>query len=383
MEELKNKSSEELVERREAIREELNAENADFDALEAEVKAINAELETRKAEADRRGKILDDIANGAGVVTEKIEQEEIKSMPTNAEIRNSAEYINAFANYLKTEDDRECRSLLTETVSGTVPVPAFVDDIIHTAWENDQLLSRVRRVFIRGNYKAAFERSADPAYAHTEGTTAVTEESLALGIVTLIPKNIKKWITISDEALAMGGENFIRYIYDEVTYQIVKELAKEIVTAIASANTSHGSTAVGIPKITAAPSVTLVPTAAANLSDEASNLCIIMNRLTEVNFLGAQASGNFMIDPFAGLPRVYTSGLSAYDAASTNAVYAIVGDLSAVTVNYPEGDGVVIKYDDLSLAEKDLVKIVGRQYAGFGVTAAGKLCNIAKPAAGT
>lgn len=383
MEELKNKSSEELVERREAIREELNAENADFDALEAEVKAINAELETRKAEADRRGKILDDIANGAGVVAEKIEQEETKSMPTNEEIRNSAEYINAFANYLKTEDDRECRSLLTETASGTVPVPAFVDDIIHTAWEDDQLLSRVRRVFIRGNLKTAFERSADPAYAHTEGTTAVTEESLALGIVTLIPKNIKKWITISDEAMAMGGESFIRYIYDEVTYQIVKELAKEIVTGIAAANTSHSSSAVGIPKITAAPSVTLVPTAAANLSDQASNLCIIMNRLSEVNFLGAQASGNFMIDPFAGLPRVYTSGLSAYDTASANAVYAIVGDLSAVTVNYPEGDGVVIKYDDLSLAERDLVKIVGRQYAAFGVTGAGKLCNIAKPAAGT
>lgn len=383
MEELKNKSSEELVERREAIRSELDAENADYDALETEVNAINAELETRKAEAERRGKILNDIANGAGVVTEKIEQEEIKSMPTNAEIRNSAEYINAFANYLKTEDDRECRSLLTETVSGTVPVPAFVDDIIHTAWENDQLLSRVRKVYIRGNLKSAFERSADPAYAHTEGTTAVTEESLALGIVTLIPKNIKKWITISDEAVTMGGENFVRYIYDEVTYQIVKELAKEIVTAIAGASTSHSSSAVGIPKITAAPSVTLVPTAAANLSDEASNLCIIMNRLSEVNFLGAQASGNFMIDPFAGLPRVYTSGLSAYDSASANAIYAIVGDLSAVTVNYPEGDGVVIKYDDLSLAEKDLVKVVGRQYAAFGVTGAGKLCNIAKPSAAT
>lgn len=383
MEELKNKSSEELVERREAIRSELDAENADYDALETEVNAINAELETRKAEAERRGKILNDIANGAGVVTEKIEQEEIKSMPTNAEIRNSAEYINAFANYLKTEDDRECRSLLTETVSGTVPVPAFVDDIIHTAWENDQLLSRVRKVYIRGNLKSAFERSADPAYAHTEGTTAVTEESLALGIVTLIPRNIKKWITISDEAITMGGESFVRYIYDEVTYQIVKELAKEIVTAIASASTSHSGTAVGIPKVTAAPSVTLVPTAAANLSDEASNLCIIMNRLSEVNFLGAQASGNFMIDPFAGLPRVYTSGLSAYDSASANAIYAIVGDLSAVTVNYPEGDGVVIKYDDISLAEKDLVKVVGRQYAAFGVTGAGKLCNIAKPSAAT
>ncbi|MBQ2304861.1 MAG: hypothetical protein II181_02040, partial [Firmicutes bacterium] len=46
---------------------------------------------------------------------------------------------------------------------------------------------------------------------------------------------------------------------------------------------------------------------------------------------------------------VYTSALSAYSALSENGVYAIVGDLSAIQVNYPEGEGVVIKYDDMSL----------------------------------
>ena len=49
-------------------------------------------------------------------------------------------------------------------------------------------------------------------------------------------------------------------------------------------------------------------------------------------------------------------------------------------MNYPNGDGVVIKYDDMSEAEKDLVKVVGRQYAAHGVTGPGRLCNIAKPA---
>lgn len=379
--EIKDMTVEQLEARKAEIAGLLDADDADLDALEAEVRAIKDELEARKAAAAQREEIRKAVAIGGGEVIEKVEEER-KDM-TNNEIRNSKAYIDAFANYIKTGDDREARALLTENVSGTLPVPEFVEGIIHTAWENDEILRRVRRVYIRGNLKTAFERSADPAYAHTEGTTAVTEESLTLGIVTMIPKMIKKWIRVSDEAVAMGGETFLRYIYDELTYQIVKLLASLVVGAIAGASTSNSATAVGVPKLTLAPSVNLIPTAAANLSDEARDVVAIMNRLTEVNFLAAQASGNFAIDPFAGLDRVYTSALPAYDSASANAVYLIVGDLSAVMVNYPEGDGVVIKYDDLSEAEADLVKIVGRQYAAYALTAPGKMCNVAKPAAAT
>ena len=106
---------------------------------------------------------------------------------------------------------------------------------------------------------------------------------------------------------------------------------------------------------------------------------IIVNRLSEVNFRAVYAAGNFAVDPFAGLPRVYTSALKAYDAATTGEVYAIVGDLSGAQVNYPEGDGVVIKYDELTEAEADMVKVVGRQYVAHAVTAPGRFVNIAKP----
>lgn len=374
-----NTSTEELVERRSAIAAEAENADADLDALEAEVRAINEELDTRKAEINKRNSIRDAVAQGAGVVIEKFESEDRK-MP-DIEIRNTAKYIDAFANFVKTGDDRECRALLTENVSGDVPVPEFVDEIVHTAWESDAILSRVRRVYIRGNLKVAFERSADDAVVHTEGTSAISEENLALGIVTLLAKNVKKYLDVSDETLALTGEAFLRYIYDELTYRIVKKLAALVIADIATASTSHSSSAVGVPKLTLAPSVTLVATGAANLSDEAVSPVVIMNRLSEVNFLAAAASGNFAIDPFAGLPRVYSSALPAYDTASDNAVYAIVGDLSGATVNYPEGDGVVIKFDDITLAPQDLVRITGRQFAAHGVTAPGKFVNIAKPAA--
>ena len=347
--------------------EELNKEIESLEARKAEI-----ELETRKQN-------LMDLVKGAGKVIEKQEEPAAQK-----EVRSSKEYIEAYANYIKTGDDRECRALLTETVSGTVPVPSILDEIVRTAWDNEAILSRVRRTNIRGNLKVAFEKSADGAYVHTEGTSAPTEEALELGIVTMIPRNIKKWITISDEALAMGGEAFLRYIYDELTYRIVKALADLVVGDIKALSTSASSTAVSAAKITEAPGLNTVATAFANLSDEASNPVIIMNKLTYANFKAAQAAGNFNVDPFMGLPVLFNnSALPAYDSASANAVYAIVGDLNGAQVNYPEGEGIVIKYDDLSLAESDLVKIVGRQYAAHAVTACGRFCNIAKPQSGT
>ena len=372
---------EQLLERRAAIGAELDNPEADLDALEAEVRAINEEIENRKAEEQRKTDLRAAVANGAGETIQKPVEEERKM--TNMEIRNSAEYINAYANYIKSGDDRECRSLLTETVSGTVPVPVLVDEIVRTAWDNDQILSRVKRTFIRGNLKVAFEKSAGEAVAHTEGTSAPSEESLVLGIVTMIPKNIKKWIRISDEAVAMGGEAFLRYIYDELTYQIIKKLSAEVVGDIATANTTHGTTAVGVPQASAAPAVGTIATAMSKLSDAAQNLCVIMNRLTWGAFKTAQYAANFDADPFEGLPVLFSDALPAYASADGDAVYAIVGDLNGAQVNYPEGEGVVIKWDELSEAEADLVKVVGRQYAAHAVTGPGCFCNIIKPQAVT
>lgn len=258
-----------------------------------------------------------------------------------------------------------------------------MDATVQTAWESNEILNRVNKTAFRGNFKAYFELSADGAYEHAEGTTAPTEEALSLGVVTMIAKNVKKWITISDEAVAMGGPEFLSYIYREVTYRVIKKLADLCVADVTGANTTNGSTAIGVPKVNLAPGVTTIPTAAANLSEEANNLVVVMNRLTEVEFTAAYAAGNFAVDPFAGLTKIYSSALPAYATASDNAVYAIVGDLSAIQVNYPEGQGMVLKYDDMTLAEKDMVKVVGRQYAAHAITKPGRLVNITKPAAAT
>lgn len=380
MNELTERTVEEL-EARQAEIAELNVEEANTDEIEAranELEAIKAELESRKEAAKEAEELRKAVENGAGEIKETLQEE--KKM-TDIEVRGSAEYIDAYVNYIKTDDDRECRSLLTTNVSGAVPVPTLVDDIVRHAWENENILSRVRKTNFKGNVKVAFELSADGAYLHTEGTSAPTEESLTLGIVELKAVNIKKWITISDEMMEETGEGFLRYVFEELAYQVMKKLSYDIVGDIADcAYTSNQSTAVGIPKVNKNPGLNTINKAVNNLSDEAQNLVVIMNPLTKTNFQAAYAAGNFAVDPFAGLPVITSGKLPAFDTASANATYAIVGDLSAVQVNFPAGEGLKLIEDKYSLAERDLVKLVGRVFAGHDVVAPGRLVRLTKEA---
>ena len=346
----------------------------------SDLEAIKAELEARRKAAEEAEELRRKIAEGeAGETKEK--HEEDKTM-TDLEIRSGAEYCEAFKKYIINGDDRECRSLLTTNVSGDVPVPVLVEEVVKHAWESNAFLSHVRKTAFRGNLKVPFEKSADDAYVHTEGATGLTEEDLQLGIVTLTPANIKKWIKISDEAVAMGGEAFVRYVYEELAQRIMEKLVSELVAKANAAGTSHSDTVIAIPKLTEAPGVMIVQDAAAQLSEEATDICIALNPLSIQAFNAAYAAGNFAINPFDGVTVIKCSALPAYSSADTNAMYAIVGDLKAFQVNYPEGEGIVTKWDDLTYAEDDMVKVVARQYAGYGVTAPGRLVKLCKPAGG-
>lgn len=376
--EIKNMTVEQIEARKAEIAKELETEGADLDKLQEEVKSLNAELEARKAAEAKRAEIRKAVAAGAGQVVAAAQP-----AAQAVEVRNSKAYIDAYANYIKTGRSEECRALLTENVSGSLPVPEIVEGFIRTAWERDAILSRIRRTYIRGNLKVPFELVASPALEHVEGTTAITEETLTLGIVELIPKNIKKMVKFSDEVMAMGGEEFLRYVYDEVTYQVFKTLKEKMIADVTNSPASSDADEVGVPRVDLAPSVTTIAKAAAYLSDDAENVVVVLNRLSEATFLDAQAAGNFSIDPWAGMPRLYTSALPAYSSASADAVYAIVGDLAGIQANFPEGDNIVLKFDELTDAEADLVKVVGRIYAGHDVTGPGRLVNVRKPSAVT
>lgn len=388
----KTMTIEELEARKAQIAIDSEAEGADVDALLEEVRGINAELEERKAAASKQAELRAAVAAGAGtVITKAPAGEERKNTMTLEEIRKSHEYNVAYANYLKSQfrgkaDDSECRAILStnsnvEANPGQVPVPTYVEGRVATAWERVGLLDLVRRVSVRGNYIASFELSASAAVIHAEGTDAPDEETLTLGKVTLVPQTIKKWIRVSDEVLDLAGEEFLDYIYDEIAYQIAKFAQAQLIAAIVAAPATSSATAAGVPVVATTPAdLAAVAKGYAALSDEATDITVVMNRLTHADIIAAVAANGYLFDPLQGYRVRYDNTLPAYATATAGQTWMIVGDFNrGALMNTPNGDEIRLKYDDLTEAEADLVKIVGRMFAAIGVVAPNAFAKITKP----
>lgn len=358
------KRSQEVAEAtRTAEAEALESLSAELDAIEERKAQLDAEIEQRKADAAA-------VAAGAGQVLEEAKE----NIMTEKEVRSSKKYIDAYVDYLKGKNDgTECRALLTELAdiadsSGPVPVPTYVETKIQTAWENDGIMSRVSKSTLKGILKVGVEMSADPASIHEEGDDPVTEEKLVLAIVELVPTTLKKWISFSSEAMDLySGEAFIDYVYDEIEYQIVKAAANGVLTTINNAPTSGTSAPIVSEASVSAVGLTDIIEAIGQLSGDARNIVFIANRGTIAAYQAAAMNANYAVDVFGGATPIPTDLVPAFATASADDIFGYVGDLSAIRANYPNGDEVKFVFDEYSLAEADLVKVVGRQLVGIGL----------------
>ena len=361
-EELETRAAAIATETAEADLEQLETLNAELDMIEERKMAIKEEAETRKKAAEA-------VVNGEGKEIEK--REESKKM-TNAEIRNSQEYIEAFAKYIKTGKADECRTLLSDNVqNGVVPVPDFVYGIVAKALEQSEILRRVRRMEAAGNVKVGFEYGAPAAVAHTEGGDAIQEEALLLGIVTLIPQTWKKYVQISDEALdSMSGEAYLAYIYEEVARGIIKAREDAVVAAILGAPTTADATHPSVPESTVStPALADFVNARALLSSAARDLVIICTPQDYAAYRALQMAAHYAVDPFDGLEVLFND----------TATVPIIGDLAGVLENCPKGEAVEFKYDDKTLMTSDIVKILGRLPSAIGVVGDKFLAKVGEP----
>lgn len=334
-------------------------------ALEEELREIQKELTARaEAEAQRRA-IAEQVIQGAGEVQAEKAEERKENAMTNMEIRNTKPYIDAFAEYVKTGKDDECRALLTENVSGTVPIPEFVYDIVKTAWERDEIARRIRKVYLKGNLKVGFEISSTGATKHTEGASAVSEETLVLGTVTLVAGNYMKWLSLSKEVLTYRGEQFLRYIYDEIVYHIARAMVNDLLDKIVACATTATTTQVRVGVVESSTiSVGLVAEALGKLSDEARNPIVVMNKATWSAFKAAQYAAQYPIDPFEGLPVAFNNHLTEFSAATTGVPYVIVGDFDFGSLaNFPDDENVDWTIDNITEMKKGMVNILGSELA--------------------
>lgn len=339
--EFKDMTIEELESRKAAIATEIDAPEADLDALGEEVRGINEELENRKAAEAKKVEVRKAVAEGAGEVVKTFEREEVKVN----EKEQRAAMMDALAEYIKGTATPEQRALLTTgATGGTVKVSNIVDDFIWTDWDKSPILSRIRKVYVRGNYSVGYEASATGAVKHTEGDMEnPAEETLTLAYINFVEQYYKKWITVSDTVLALKGEAFLRYLMDEFGHQLALALENAVVAEIAASTLSA--------KVTNPIDNTAAMAGFAALSDEATNPVVIISKANYAAIMNARATTGAKIeDPFNGMEVLF----------NRNVTGMLVGDLDGVVANFPEGEDFKFIIDDRSLAEHDMVKIVGK-----------------------
>lgn len=367
IEEIKTASIEQ-IEARAAEIESINVEDVATEELEQiadETEAIEERKAELKAEAEKIAEERKAVAEGEiGETIETLEtMEERKEMKTFEEIRSSQEYMDAFANMIKTGDATEVRSLATELVSGTVPVPTSISSYVETAWAKLGLANRAVEFNVKGLLKVPYEVSADAAVIHTENGDAPAEEALVLGEATLTPETIKKWITVTDEALAMSSADFLKYIYDEITYQIMLKLDNEVVAKIKASPLTASVSAADFGPAT-------IFSGLAQLADDAVNPIAIMTKdmyfNTVMALVDTQGRPIYNIVSENGKPVYSVNGVEVVFNASAGSDI-IVGDMRGFGINYQGSKDVNLITDPYSLAEADKVKIVGNIKVGLGV----------------
>lgn len=369
--EIKDMNLEEVIARMNAISEELNGEGADIEALETETNA----LIERKASliAQKKADVKAVIEDQGETITENVERTQTME---NVITRNSPEYINAYAEAIKTGDEKIVRSLLTENASGSIAVPDVVANFVKEAWESNEIWRRIPKTYLRGNYKIQFEINAPIAEVHPEGSDPISEENLQIGIVELQPAYFKKYVKVSDEAMSLTGEAFLQYIYAEITDRILAGIVKVFLAdVVASINTSE----TGIPHSAAVQGAianTDIINAIGQLKGELRDVVVITSRSAYAQYKALQFSASYGIDVFDGLPVLFTDQLPT-------GVRAIVGSLrDGVHANLPNGQEVEFKIDSTSLAltSADMVGILGRLLVSVGVVRDGAFCVIAAQA---
>ena len=341
--EIKEMQMSDIEQRSLEIEEAVKDPNADLDALAEEVKALEERKAQIEAEVEQRKKEAEEVLKSAEVI-EPIEERKME----NIELRNTPEYIDAFAEYIK-GNDKEMRVLLsTNATNGTVEIPDYVSDRIRADWDKLPLLSRVRRVSIKGDYTVQYEASASGAVKHTEGAAAPAEETLELGSVKFISEFYKKWIKVSDTVLALRGEAFLDYLLKEFEHQIGLALENAIVAEIEASSLAAA--------VTNPIDNTAAMAGFAALSDEAANPVVIISKANYAAIMNERTTaGDKIADPFNGMEVLFNNTVTGM----------LVGDLNGVEVNFP--DGYEFKYiiDEKTYAEQDLVKIVGKVLASM------------------
>ena len=384
------------TEKREELLNEVEEMTKEADSLEEEANELEEQRSTFKAQEERMS-----LAKSLS----KTAIEERKDQMENTNVLETKEYNQLYADMIRGKvDEKEVRNFLKRddptpglsTATTNVPIPVIMQGFVETAWYTYGKFSKlVSETFEPAILKIPVETEASGASWHTESGDAPAEEYITLGQIILQPKMIKKWISLTDELMAMSAEDFLRYVADELVYRVILALDE----AIINRTDLNGLGVIGIvgnaytETVSSAISFNVINEAIANLVTF-EDLTVAMNPTTFFkNFMSlTDQVGNpifRVVHDNENRPQYYLSGyrveftqaLPAYDDADPGEAYAVVGNFRrGYRLNYPQGRNVITLVDPYTLATQDLVRMIGRLYVAGNVVKPKHFAELKVPA---
>ena len=396
----------EIAERRNAIVDEIDSKKEEFENADTDKREeLLGEVEELTKEADSIDEEIKDLEEQRSTFKaqeermslssnlSKVKIEERKNQMEDNNVLNTKEYEQLYADMIRGRvDEKEVRSYLQKrtdpdpgllTSTTNIPIPVIMQGFVETAWYEYGKFSRIcAETFEPAIIKIPVESSASGASWHTEGGEAPAEEYITFSQIILQPKQLKKWISLTDELLAMASTEFLRYVADELVYRVILALDEAILTR----TDLNGEGVIGIvgnantESVSASVDFNVINEAVSNLVTF-DDLVIAMNPKTFFkNFMGlTDQVGNPIYRVvhdnenrpqyfLSGYRVEFTQGLPAYDDADPGDAYAVIGNFRrGYRLNYPQGRDVITLTDPYTLATADKVRMIGRLYVAGNV----------------
>ncbi|MEG0093159.1 MAG: phage major capsid protein [Erysipelotrichaceae bacterium] len=366
------------------------------DAILTEVETLKNEqksLGTEITELEQRSKTLERQERTYSII-QSTGQTVVEQRNDDFDEYDTPEYRSAFADYVKTGDEKELRSLTTDT-SG-IPVPKILQNSIEKAWEKyGKIAGRAKKTSIKGVLTIPVEKSSSGANNRDEAGET-DEGSITLEEVVLRAMFTEKKMSLTDEVMALAADEFLEYIADDIVQKVLVEQEKQIV----SRTNEGGKGIIGIvgnkltKVIKSALDFNVVNRAVAKLCDEVDEVIVIMNRTTFYdNIMGlTDTTGKpiyQILTDNQGKPQHFVNGLAvefnsslpAYDECIEDKPYMAVGDMSGYRLNYPEGsDNVKTLVDPYTKSDNGIVKLKGKLLTAGNVVKPGHFMQVNKTA---
>lgn len=372
------------VEKRDALLSETEQLKNDFEGLENDVKKAEEKREKFMKQEESMSLIK---TVSAPMVDQRKKQD----------VYGSAEYRDAYIDWIKYQTENPIlRAGLTTTTAAPV-VPTILQNYIETAWAKyGNIADLCDIISVKGYYSVPMELTATDAVIHPEGSDAPGEETITMGSIVIKPAMVKKWISLTDEVMALTGDEFMRYVADELVYRIYKKFNDEIINGTATNGVGLKGILVDTNTVSVTSTLTFnaINSALAELI-QFDNLTVVMNPKTFFkNILGLADTAGRPIYTVAtdntGKPKYFINGIkvefsdsiSAYDDAVTakSTAWAIVGDFKAYKINMPNGKVPQLLYDPYTSAKADKEEVVGKLLAGGAITKKKRLAKLLTPA---